>query len=76
MALPERELYPILIAPSARESRVSKLREQVAERRRATPSITVGDHAVLGQKQAAHVMVVSAKSGQILGRRVINRREE
>jgi len=50
-----RELYPILIAPSARESRVSKLREQIAERRRATPSITGGDHAVLGQNQAAHV---------------------
>lgn len=50
-----RELYPTLIAPSALESRVSQLREQATERRRATPSITVGGHARLGQNKAAHV---------------------
>jgi hypothetical protein len=40
--------------PSALESKVSKPREQVAERRRAT-LLTVGDHAGLGQNKAAHV---------------------
>jgi len=50
-----RELYPTLVAPSALESRASKPREQAAERRLATPSITVGGHAVLGQNKAALV---------------------
>lgn len=46
--------FPSLITPAALARRAAKLRELAAERGRATPSITVGGHAVLGHNKSAH----------------------
>lgn len=45
--------FPSLITPDALARRAAKLRELAVERGRATPSITVGGHAVLGHNKPA-----------------------
>ncbi len=46
--------FPSLITPAALTCEAAKLRELAAERGRATPSITVGGHAVLGHNKPAY----------------------